>query len=63
MTEKLRQNIFRTVYILIFSVISTITLSALFHIWGAVLAVLANAVFSFLLLNGFVKRETGIRLV
>jgi hypothetical protein len=63
MTEKLRQNIFRTVYILIFSVISTIILSALFHIWGAVLAVLANAVFSFWLLNGFVKRETGIRLV
>ncbi|WP_194974469.1 lipopolysaccharide biosynthesis protein [Aquiflexum lacus] len=63
MTEKLRQNIFRTVYILIFSVISTITLSAFFHIWGAVFAVLANAVFSFWLLNGFVKRETGIRLV
>lgn len=63
MTEKLRQNIFRTVYILIFSVISTITLTALFHIWGATFAVLANAVFSFWLLNGFVKRETGIRLV
>jgi len=63
MTEKLRENIFRTVYILIFSVISTIALSALFNIWGAVVAVLANAVFSFWLLNGFVKRETGIRLV
>jgi len=63
MTEKLRQNIFRTVYILIFSVVSTIVLSAFFNIWGAVMAVLANAVFSFMLLNGFVKRETGIRLV
>jgi stage V sporulation protein B len=63
MTEKLRQNILRTVYILIFSVISTITLSVFFNIWGAVLAVLANSVFSFILLNGFVKRETGIRLV
>ena len=63
MTEKLRQNIFRTVYALIFSVISTITLSIFFNIWGAVIAVFANSIFSFMLLNGFVRRETGIRLV
>jgi stage V sporulation protein B len=63
MTGKLKENILRTVLLLAFSVVSTLVLTYNFGLQGAVWAVMANGLFGFLLLFGFVKIKTGIRLV
>lgn len=63
MVGKLRANIMRTLMILTFSIASIVTLSHSFGLWGGIWAMVLNAIFSFWMLFGFVKRETGIRLV
>jgi len=63
MTGKLIANIQRTLLLLIFTVLSTMLLTFYFGLNGAVWAVVINGLFAFLLLFGFVKKETGIRLV
>jgi O-antigen/teichoic acid export membrane protein len=63
MVGKLRANIARTLVILVFSILSIMALSYFFGLWGSIWAMVINAIFSFGMLFGFVKRETGIRLV
>jgi len=63
MTGKLEANILRTLMLLIFTIMSSLMLSYYFGLKGAVWALVLNGLFGFLLLFGFVKRETGIRLV
>jgi O-antigen/teichoic acid export membrane protein len=63
MTGKLKENILRTVLVLVFTVMSTLVLAYNFGLRGAVWAVVLNGLFGFLLLFGFVRRETGIRVV
>jgi O-antigen/teichoic acid export membrane protein len=63
MVGKLRANIARTLLILVFSIASIVVLSHIFGLWGGVWAMVLNAIFSFWMLFGFVRRETGIRLV
>lgn len=63
MTGKLKANIYRTLVLLIFTVLATFIFTFFFGFTGAIWAIVANGIFAFLLLFGFVKRETGIRLV
>lgn len=63
MTGKLKANIIRTLILLIFTVLTTFIFTFLFGFIGSVWAIVVNGVFAFLLLFGFVKKETGIRLV
>jgi stage V sporulation protein B len=63
MTGKLKENIQRTFLVLIFSIFSTFALTYWFGMKGAVGAVAVNGLFYFLMLYGFVKSVTGIRLV
>lgn len=63
MTGRLNSNIQRTLFLLIFTILSTLVLAYHFGLQGAVWALVLNGLFGFLLLFGFVKRETGIRLV
>jgi O-antigen/teichoic acid export membrane protein len=63
MTNRLKANIQRTILILVFSVLSIVILTFNFGLHGAVWALVLNGVFGFSLLVGFVKRETGIRMV
>jgi O-antigen/teichoic acid export membrane protein len=63
MTGKLKANIYRTLVLLVFTVLTTFLFTSFFGFTGAIWAVVANGIFAFLLLFGFVKRETGIRLV
>lgn len=63
MTGKLKENILRTLILLLFTVMTTFIFTFFFGFTGAIWAVVANGIFAFLLLFGFVKRETGIRLV
>ena len=63
MTGKLKANIQRTLFLLLFTVLSTLVLASYFGLLGAVWAVVLNGLFGFFLLFGFVKRETGVRLV
>jgi O-antigen/teichoic acid export membrane protein len=63
MTGKLKENILRTLILLVYTVLTTFIFTFFFGFTGAIWAVVANGIFAFLLLFGFVKRETGIRLV
>lgn len=63
MTGRLNSNIQRTLFLLIFTILSTLVLVNHFGLQGAVWALVLNGLFGFLLLFGFVKRETGIKLV
>lgn len=63
MTGKLKENILRTLILLVFTVLTTFIFTFFFGFTGAIWAVVANGIFAFLLLFGFVKRETGISLV
>lgn len=63
MTGKLKENILRTFLVLVFSILSTWVLTYWFGMMGAVGAVAVNGIFYFLMLYGFVKSVTGIRLV
>ena len=63
MTGKLKENIIRTFLVLVFSILSTLVLTFGFGMMGAVGAVAINGIFYFLMLYGFVKSVTGIRLV
>ncbi|MCH6233083.1 oligosaccharide flippase family protein [Cognataquiflexum rubidum] len=63
MTGKLKENILRTLILLLFTVLTTFIFTFFFGFTGAIWAVVANGIFAFLLLFGLVKRETGIRLV
>lgn len=63
MVGKLKANIRRTLSILVFSIVSIVVLSQYFGLWGGIWAMVLNAIFSFWMLFGFVRRETGIRLV
>jgi O-antigen/teichoic acid export membrane protein len=63
MTGKLKANIERTLFLLLFTISTSLVLTYFFGMEGAVYAVILNGIFAFFLLFGFVKKETGIRLV
>ncbi|MCL6259682.1 oligosaccharide flippase family protein [Aquiflexum sp. TKW24L] len=63
MTAKLKENILRTLILLVFTILTTFIFTSLLGFQGSIWAVVVNGIFAFLLLFGFVKRETGIRLV
>jgi O-antigen/teichoic acid export membrane protein len=63
MTGKLKANIYRTLILLVFTILSSVALTYHLGMQGASLAVVSSGLFGFLLMFGFVKRETGIRLI
>jgi len=63
MTGKLRANIERTLLLLLFTILTTMVLTYYLGMEGAVYAIILNGIFAFFLLFGFVKKETGVKLV
>jgi O-antigen/teichoic acid export membrane protein len=63
MTGKLNENIYRTLFILIFSVSSSLILSSLLGLIGSTIAISINSIMAFILMKTFVKKSLNLKLI
>lgn len=63
MTGKLKENIYRTLFIMLFSLITTLLFSYYFGLLGASIAVCINSIISFIIMNAFVNKVLGLNLI
>lgn len=63
MTGKLKENITRTFLIMIISITSTFILSYSYGLIGATIAVCINSIISFIIMNTFVSKLLGLKLI
>ncbi len=62
MTGKLRANFYRTLLVLVISILSIFLFTSLFGFIGSAIAISLNGIASFFLLRTFIHQNTGIKL-
>lgn len=63
MTGKLKENINRTMITMFFTLITTLIFSYFWQLNGAAIVVGVNSIFSFTIMNSFVRKKTGLKLI